>query len=278
MSDEKIEGVAGPLFDSNGERVGTGLKMPAHRPETFAPFRLSVGAKTAQQIIELIKARVTPATEWFPAQQWIRNQGQRSSCNGWAAAGALRRAIFKAGGKDVPLSGADLYSQINGDRDAGSMLDDGMHALLNPGCAPESMVDPMIYKSSQIGMEAKRQRANFRAGECHRVDDELELAAGLAMGYIGVIAVHYQANYNRLDGNGVSAPCPGPGNHAVGVEDVRWRNGRFEFGEFNSHGLGSGNQGRRWLTWRDHLAQTSKYHAFYLIRAAKINPEEIQLV
>ena len=278
MSEKHLPGAEGSLFDSKGEIVGTGLLMPAKRPETFAPFRLSVGAKTPEQIIELINARATPAIEWFPAQQWIRNQGQRSSCNGWAAAGALRRSIFKAGGKDVPLSGADLYSQINGGRDAGSMLDKGMHAMVKTGCAPESMVNPMTFRENEINMEAKRQRENFRAGECHRVDEELELAAGLAMGYVGVVAVHYQGNYNRLDSNGVAYPCPGPGNHAVGVEDVRWRNNRFEFGEFNSHGLRSGDEGRRWLTWKDHLAQTNRYHALYLIRSAKINPDEITLV
>jgi hypothetical protein len=263
----------GELFSAHGEIVGTGLQLPASRPETFARFNLSVGSKSVAQITELLNARKTSALEWFPAAQFIFNQLARSSCNGWAAAGALSRSRFKQGMPYVALSGADLYCRINGGRDAGSMLDDGMKEMFN-GIAPASMVDPMAFKESEVSIEAKRQRANFRAAECHRVDDELELAAGLAMGFIGVIAVHYSENYNRLDSHGVAAPCPGPGNHAVGVEDVRWRNNRFEFGEFNSHGLRSGNQGRRWLTWKEHLAQTNQYHAFYLIRAAHSNPDD----
>ena len=274
LREARERGAQGELVEHDGEVFGLGLRMPSSRPETFAPFSLAVGSKTMQQIVELIDAKhATAAVDWFPAAEFIFNQGARSSCNGWAGAGALTRARVKQGMQYVPLSGADLYCQINDGRDAGSMLDEGMQALMTSGCAPQSMVDPMTFRENEVSIEAKRQRANFRAGECHRVDSELELANGLAMGYVGVVAVHYSGNYNRLDANDVAAPCPGRGNHAVGVEDVRWARGRFEFGEFNSHGLRSGKQGRRWLTWRDHFAQSSKYHAFYLIRAAASNPD-----
>ncbi len=51
--------------------------------------------------------------------------------------------------------------------------------------------------------------------------------------------------------------------------DVRIRKGKFEFQIWNSWGKSFGINGFAWNTWENHLSQPNRYHAFYLIRAAR---------
>jgi C1A family cysteine protease len=158
---------------------------------------------------------------------------------------------------------------INDDRDAGSMLDRGMHALTEKGVAREDLVRHESYLWRDMSQEARADAANHKGFECYRVDDESELASGLALGFVGVVAVHANSSYRRLDARGVRGTAIGPGNHAVGVQDVRLGDdGDFEFDEVGSWGRSNGQDGYAWLSWKQHLRSTVERHAFYLIRAA----------
>ena len=249
---------------------GTGLLVPETRPLSFAAYRASNQILSKDQIRKIVThPDRTPARQLFPPEVYIRSQGNRGSCNGYAGAWALTRARVRAGLPFVALSGEYLYSLINGGQDNGSMLDDGMQALQVKGIARESLVKHQSYLYSQMSAEAKQDAPNFKAFECYRVDDESELASGLAQGFVGVVAVHASRSYQQLDTRGVRHESHGRGNHAVGVQDVRISpSGEFEYDEFGSWGLQNGQQGCAWLTWSRHLKQTNDYHAFYLIRAA----------
>jgi len=248
----------------------TGLLMPVTRPTTFAAYRVTQKILTRDQIRQITSSPDrTPARQRFPASQWMRSQGGRGSCNGYAGAWALARARVVAGLPFVALSGEYLYSLINGGRDSGSMLDDGMAAIQSKGVSRESYVKHESYLWSQMSEQARQDAANHKGFECYRVDDETELASGLCLGFVGVVAVHAGGSYNRLDSRGVRGVSRGPGNHAVGVQDVRLNgNGDFEFDEFGSWGRSNGQDGYAWLTWDGHLESTVRHHAFYLIRAA----------
>jgi len=248
----------------------TGLLVPKQRPMTFAAYRQTQQVLSKDQIRQIISnPDRTPARVRFPSEQFIRSQGRRGSCNGYAGAWALARARVAAGLPFVPLSGEYLYSLINGGRDSGSMLDDGMVALQEKGVARESLVKHESYLYREMTDQARKDAVNHKGFECYRADDESELASGLAYGFIGVVAVHANRSYQGLDSRGVRGKSLGPGNHAVGVQDVRISpDGEFEFDEFGSWGRKNGQDGCAWLTWSKHLRSTIENHVFYLIRAA----------
>jgi hypothetical protein len=248
----------------------TGLQLPDKRPETFAAYRSANQVLSRDQIRQILSnPDRTTARQRFPANMWIRNQGRRGSCNGYAGAWSLARARVNAGLDFAPLSGEYLYSMINDGRDAGSMLNRGMEALTEKGVAREDLVRHESYLWRDMSSEARVDAANHKGFECYRVDDESELASGLALGFVGVVAVHANSSYRRLDARGVRGTSVGPGNHAVGVQDVRiGDDGDFEFDEVGSWGRSNGQDGYAWLTWKQHLRSTVERHAFYLIRAA----------
>lgn len=259
--------MSGAGYEVINGKYFTGCQVPDFKPRRLALYEDSQPLLSVEEIQDIVSSgsRV-PARKRFPHSKWIRNQGGRGSCNGYAGAWALSRARVMSGLDFVALSGEFLYSLINGGRDNGSMLDDGMQAIAEKGVAREELVKHESYLWSQMSAEARSDSARFRAFECYNVESELGLASGLALGFIGVVAVHASNSWSSLSG-GVSRRSLGPGNHAVVCQDVAW-NGRLLFDIANSWGVGWGDNGHTWNTWNDHLIEPNKHHDFYLIRGA----------
>lgn len=262
------------IFEYGGEQFGTGLWVDDERPDTLPSLTSTLSQRLdTQDIREMLdEPGRQPSRLRFPSQQWIRSQGNRGSCNGYACAWALARARVSVGLPFVPLSGEFVYAAINGGRDMGSRLQPGMDWIQASGAAPEDMVPRLEYLWRRISNEAKEAAKRFRGFEAYAAPTEMDLASGLALGFVGVVAVHFSNSMQRVDASGVAGRSNGVGNHSVGVDDLRYRNGRFEFDYFNSHGLRYGQDGKAWLTWDDHFQQTTRYHQFFLIRAALDDP------
>lgn len=253
----------------------TGLLVPPEKPHSFRAYEQNQPMLSLSEIKKILAdPNRTPARKRFASSMWIRSQGGRGSCNGYAGAWALARTRVMSGLPFQPLSGEYLYSQINGGRDQGSMLDDGMKSLMESGVALESLVKHESYLWSQMSEEARKSAKRFRAIECYTANTELGLASGLALGFVGVVAVHASNSWMRLDVDGISDPSRGPGNHAVCCQDVAWIAGTLCFDIANSWGLSFGQQGCTYNTWKDHLATPNQYHAFYLIRGCTDDPDQ----
>jgi len=256
------------VIDHNGNLYYTGM-IPAAAKLSFAPRYSPVASKA--EIVDLIHAPTRIKKRDVFGASWIRNQEDRGACNGFAAAQALQRALWLAGRDKEILSGEFLYSQMNGtpSRDVGSMLDDGMKLIKDVGAPPYKDRHRRKFKSSDFTPEDFRDANERKAFEVLGVDTELELAEGLAKGAVGVVAVHANNSFMKLDKNGIAGGTNGPGNHAVGVDDVKIINGELCFDMFNSWSTNYGDQGRAYLTWDKHLKQPNQYHYFYLITAAR---------
>ena len=250
----------------------TGMLLPESKRTKVSLFPK---VEATKQEIESVLSDPNRATarELFPAE-WIYNQGNIGSCNGCAAAKALERARFKAGMPRVVLSGEYLYSRINDSRDIGSMLDDGMEWLSKYGVAPWKQRHAQKYRERDFSAEDVRDADRYKGIECYGVDSEMELASGLALGFTAVVAVHATNAFMRLDSKGVVSRSQGPGNHAVIVDDCKIINGELHFDMANSWGTNYGDNGRGWLTWKDHLSQPNTNHYFYLIRATSHDSED----
>jgi len=259
----------------DGTDVGTGLWIPDKKDESYSPLLKSLQTRIDEKDIGEILAdpRRKSARARFPQEQYIKNQGQRGSCNGYACAKALERSRVARGLPHVALSGEYVYAGINGGRDAGSGLAPGMKWLEKNGTVPESLVPRETYLWNRISAEAKAEQGRFLGVECYAAPDEDNLAVGIALGFIAVVAVHFSSAMQRIDTNGVAGSSRGPGNHSVGVDDIRVRNGKYEFDYFNSHGLSYGQKGKAWLRWELHFKETTRYHQFFLIRTTSDDPK-----
>lgn len=203
------------------------------------------------------------------------------NCNAAAATGALRRAMFLNGRNDVPMLNWEfLYAQINGGRDQGSMLDDGMNAIVKTGVPvmkPDHKFNRAIFQN-YYKPEDYAEAGKWTASNCFTLDQdqpelaERQLATLVLSGQgAGVVAVHVGSNYNNFTNGGFIGQDSGPGNHAVGADDAEIINGELSFNSPGSWGLDWGDDGYGYLSWNKHFKQTSKYHAFYAVLAAS-NP------
>lgn len=211
--------------------------------------------------------------EYFKGRKYVRDQGPYGACNGWSTAGVLSRIRELRGEPYVCLSGADAYSQMNGGRDDGSVLADGMKIVEANGIAPEAMVPLNKIYDSQITREAKAARVRFKGFKAYPVDTEAELGSALLLGRAAVVAVHVTNQFNAQDGDGVNLGGNGVGNHSVGVHDIRvGKAGDIQFDMFNSWDISWGSGGYTWLTWEKHLKETVKYHRFWVLVSTGDDP------
>ena len=251
--------------DSTGElrRCGS-LQKP---PGFVSSFRVFEDERPVWSDEEIIKALRAPgrriAREVF-GDKWIQNQRSHGSCNGYAAAAALSRARWLRGIQDgLILSGAYIYSLINGGRDQGSMLEDGLRVIQSHGAPPESLVPwNMIYPRMQPP-SAREEAAKRKGLDAYLVKSLQGLKTALAAGYPCIVAVQAGSNFDRQT-EGVSGVDRGGGNHAVCCDDLVYRDGVFLYDDPNSWSLNWGTRGRTYLIDK-HFAQTFDQHGFYAI-------------
>jgi hypothetical protein len=249
-----------------------------HKPDVLdRPLLASLGSSAFRDLKDVQEAIEHPsrtrAEVRFPAKQWTRSQGNVGSCAGYAGAWTLARARVMAGMEPVFLSGESLYAQVNRGRDQGSGLENNIKAMISTGVAPEGLNQAgRFYTESSLPEAAKKERHRFRALEYHQCSSELETAIAIAAGFVVCVAIHVGGAWRRLDGD-VLVGNDGVGNHAVLVDDVRFKGGKVQFRMVNSHGLGWGMDGVAWTEWHRHYKTTVRNHLFYAIRAVLADPQ-----
>lgn len=253
----------------DGTPVGTGLQTPTSLATAFPLYEDAGPMLTDAQIADAAKSGAMRGKGRF-GDDWVGNQRDKGSCNGWAGAKSLQRARVRRGLPRVNLSGAYLYSLINGGSDNGSMLDAGMAAIQSRGIATEETVPwDRIYPSLYDRAKADAEASKNKGFECYAVRSRQALFSALAVGFDCVVAVHADNGFMALDSDGVAGGGNGPGNHAVLCDGLYWsaRRGRPVGDGVNSWGLSYGDRGRMGLDWNAHFAPTTQYHVFYAIRS-----------
>lgn len=248
-----------------------GLLLPTQYPlsttynEAFPTTKLTIN-QIREELAKRPDRTAWKRRERFVGKKYIRNQGQFGACNGWSTSGVMSRARELRGEPYVCLSGADAYSQMNGGRDQGSVLSDGLEKVLPAGIAPESMVPFDRIYTHQIPALAIAARQNYRGTDAFAVDSEVVLASAILLGEMAVIAVHATNAFNQQDGNGLNLGGNGVGNHSTMVQDIRLSDdGTIEFDMANSWDTTWGDGGCTWLRWNNHLRETVKYHRFWVL-------------
>lgn len=251
----------------DGTIVGTGLLMP--EPGMVSAFPVYADAApmlTRAGIEDIAKNGRQRGADKFDAT-FIKDQNGYGACQGFASAAAVTRARIRRGLNRVDLSGSYAYSLVNGGRDRGSMLEDGMRVCAERGYATEATVPRnAIYRTRYDTAKADAEALRFRAFEVYAVRTHDELFSALALGFDCVVAVHADNGFMRLDSRGVAQGGNGSGNHAVSCDGLWW-DGELIADGYNSWNLSYGKDGRMGLTWRQHFANTANSHVYYAIRS-----------
>ena len=266
-------------FSLGNKVLRTGLQTPETRPLTsFAQYP----EKDLYDVDDCVRILTDPnrkrKRDWF---QWILNQGGRSSCNAYAAVGAMRKARVANGHPDVEFAPEFVYAHINGGRDQGSMLDDGMNFISEHGCCTRGMVPYESYRDTG-GIEAKRIAKGYRA-LCYALpQDSIENLWRAAITAVCrnqpiVLAVHVGNSFmNSGEFAGVNR---GGGNHAIHADDaVITTDSPRSFMDFRLDHAGSwgkswGDKGRSYLS-PDHLREPMQYHAMYAVYGVIESPHD----
>ena len=264
--------------DTGGEPRKLGLLLPKQRVTSFARFRDKVPVMDLAQIRKIIDdpARKNGRKRFGP--EYTKNQNGRGACNGYAEAGAAERARVRRGLEHIKLSGDFAYSQMNGGRDQGSMLDDGMRNSMKVGICSEDLVRKhnlrWEYRADRFPKDCYEEAERFKNWECYSIETEQELYTALALDFDCVVAVQ-AGGRGGLDQYGIVQWGNGPGNHSVMTDDVVYdaRLGGLKCDLQNSWDVTWGDQGRCYVTFERQLRQTVNCHGFYAVRSSIDDPQ-----
>jgi len=256
------------IIDASGELRRLGSLVPEQKNLLGAPaFSSQFPTWEDADIRKAVKdPNRKPSRVMFPSKKWIHNQGSFGSCNGWATAGTGARARYRRGIMDeMQFSGSFIYAAINGGRDSGSLLSEGMKQATKGMCPIEFNAVNQIF-SHQISQTARQAALKHKAllETAFHIETLQELKTGLAMGFQANIAVQAGRNFSRINDKGIAGGDGGNGNHSVLTDDLILDGSRFLFDMSNSWGLNYGDEGRAYLT-DDHLSQTIKIHDFFFL-------------
>ena len=202
------------------------------------------------------------------------------NCNAFAVGWAMAVMHWRKTGEKLRLSPEWLYSKINGGRDQGSMLDDGMVEARENGMSAYQEAFYQKFRQSDFNMEQKRwatqSAENHKFLECYYAPKTsfeqmvLSLFTCLAEGGCIVMAVHVGNNYMR---SGRTAGFDnGMGNHAIAGTGLRLLKDNpktihdFEIVSPQSWGKNFAEGGFTGIRAK-HLELPGKYHAMYCINA-----------
>lgn len=261
------------IIDGSGQirRKGSLIK-PEGFVSTFATY------KGTQPVLEDsdIKRIITdpnriPSRVTFD-KTWLIDQKSCGSCNGHAEANALARQRVRRGLAKILLSGPYAYSLMNGGRDNGSALEDGLKMVSLKGiCRADLLQWNMIYPSLfPKGVDYDSEAAKHKGLIAYSLigkspaETRQNLRSALACGFDCIVAVNADNKFLKVNSTGVAGVDYGNGDHSVCIDDLRIVNGTEYFDMPNTWGGSYAIDGRAYLVW-DHLSQTCLYHEFYAI-------------
>lgn len=148
----------------------------------------------------------SPAVPLIPRDKWksvdlstylppVHDQDGRGQCNASATCTATEAARAQAGLPYVYLSAGDLYSQINGGRDDGSLLEDGLEAMLTSGAATAVTVPYVWDGRSRRDTVILAERKKHRVIEAYICPDFDAMASALQQGFLIIEGLLWYDNF-----------------------------------------------------------------------------------
>lgn len=171
---------------------------------------------------------------------YLLNQRSHGSCVGFSAAGALMWVLWEMGLASLSkLSGAYIYSWINGNRDRGASIIAALNALKEHGTCLESTVPWDVIYRRQISSAADEEAKRFMLETGMRVSGYQNIGSAFQVKKPVQIGVQFGNAMQRFDDDGVAGYAGRGSNHSVFVAPIavrKQRGGGLKFPMINSHG------------------------------------------
>ena len=142
------------------------------------------------------------------------DQNGYGACNASATCAAIESCRLAMGLPDVRLSAGDLYGRINGGRDQGSLLEDGLAVAMQSGVASTDACPYLDWKHPNSG-NAAADRKRFRVLEAALCPEFEHCMSAVLRGWKLITGVMWFPNY-KPDANGWLPKGSGrAGGHAI---------------------------------------------------------------
>ena len=259
------------ILDIHGQSRNNGsLLLPSGKVTALRSFETEKPVWTDAQIRAAILDPDRPDSRKLFGLEWMQNQYSKGSCNGYATAAALAKARWLRGIRDglFLLSGAFLYSLINGGQDHGSYLHDSMEAVEIYGICPEALVPWDCIYSYQLPPGAYAEAIKHRGIQAYPVQTKQGFRTALAAGYPVIVCVQAGNDFQWLNNQGICGVDSGNGNHAIHCCGIDIINGTEVYDTRNSWGLSYGDNGCCYTTW-DSFEQPFDFHTFWALSSTE---------
>lgn len=196
----------------------------------------------------------------------VSDTGESGASVGHAFAAALAKARVLAGYPAVKLSGAYLYSLVNGGVNSGAELRHAAAQVQSAGIASDATVgNDAIFRERYDAATADAEARTVKGAELVTVSTASAMISALAQDYIMVAVLHADAAFAADP----TTAGEGIGNTAVHVDGLTFDEGTESFGFDGvlSWGSAFGDSGRVALTWR-HFFRPATLFDFFGVRVA----------
>lgn len=145
----------------------------------------------------------------------VHDQNGVGQCNADATTAAMEAARMQQGLPYVQLSAADLYSQINGGADNGSLLEDGLHTASTVGVGTAATSGTVWKRGNWKGAAPAVERAKYRVIEALLCPTFGHAFSATAQGFKLITGIAWCNNYNPGEDGWLPSPGSQVGGHAI---------------------------------------------------------------
>lgn len=153
--------------------------------------------------------------QWYKNPMW--DQRMTSSCVGQGITAGMQICYMQSGRSLIEFNPYFAYGLINGGRDAGAMISDGLKALMRYGTCLKNDLEPGIMFQHQFPQKAFENAKRFRLVQAFKCNNFEDICSAITLGFVCPLGIYVDQNFSRLDNEGVAGTPSGGqgGGHCI---------------------------------------------------------------
>lgn len=153
--------------------------------------------------------------------QWHKNptwdQSMTSSCVGQGVTAGMQICYMQSGRPLVEFNPYFVYGLINGGRDAGAMISNGLKALIQSGTCPKADLPAGVMFKDQFPQKAFENAKRFKLAQAYKCANFEEICSAITLGFVCPLGIYVDQNFSRFDSEGIAGTPSGMngGGHCI---------------------------------------------------------------